>query len=73
MTISHPDTPDDPAFELRFWHLFIEGRALVFPCDANGRVRLDELSDRARQNYLFARALVGREYATPSVTRRDVH
>lgn len=57
------------AYELRFESLFHSGRALAFPCDAQGGVRLDALSDRARQNYLFARAVVGREYATPIVLR----
>ena len=52
-------------FELRFESLFRHGRAMVFPCDAVGRVDLDALSARARCNYLYARALVGRDYATP--------
>ena len=56
-------------YELRFESLFHTGRALAFPCDAQGGVRLDALSERARQNYLFARAVVGREYATPVVLR----
>lgn len=56
-------------YELRFESLFQAGRALAFPCDAQGGVRLDALSERARQNYLFARAVVGREYATPIVLR----
>jgi hypothetical protein len=55
------------SYELRFRSLFQEGRALSFPCDANGQVELDALSERARHNYLFARALMGREYATPAV------
>jgi hypothetical protein len=59
----------DPDYELRFESLFHAGRALAFPCDAQGGVRLDALSDRARQNYLFARAVVGREYAAPVVLR----
>ncbi len=54
-------------YELRFESLFHSGRALTFPCDAQGGVRLDALSERARQNYLFARAVVGRDYATPIV------
>jgi hypothetical protein len=54
-------------WELRFESLFQQGRALAFPCDARGRVELDALSDRARQNYLYARAVVGREFATPAV------
>ena len=50
------------AFELRFTSLFNAGRALAFPCDAAGRVDLDALSERARSNYFYARA-VGREFA----------
>jgi len=57
-------------YELRFESLFQAGRALAFPCDAHGGVMLDALSDKARQNYLFARAVVGRDYATPIVLRR---
>jgi len=32
-------------------------------------VELDALSERARSNYLYARAVVGREFATPAVVR----
>jgi hypothetical protein len=56
-------------YELRFESLFKQGRAMAFPCDASGHVMLDELSERARSNYLYARAVVGREYATPAVVR----
>ncbi len=55
------------AFELRFQSLFNEGRALTFPCDAQGHVDMDALSLRARDNYLYARTVVGREFATPAV------
>lgn len=54
-------------YELRFLSLFQEGRAYAFPCDAQGRVDLDALSERARLNYLYARAVVGRELSTPAV------
>lgn len=54
-------------FEIRFQSLYHEGRALCFPCDAQGHVDLDGLSDRARENYLYARAVIGREYAYPRV------
>lgn len=57
-------------YELRFESLFQAGRALAFPCDAHGGVSLDALSEKARQNYLFARAVVGRDYASPIVLRR---
>ena len=53
--------------EIRFQSLFNEGRALCFPCDAQGQVPMDKLSERARDNYLYARAVVGREYAYPCV------
>lgn len=53
--------------ELRFQSLFNEGRALTFPCTPNGKVDMDAMSDRARNNYLAARALIGREYAYPVV------
>lgn len=67
-TISCPS-----AHELRFESLFNPGRALAFPCDPQGHVELDALSERARRNYLYARAVVGREYATPAVTCADGH
>ena len=54
---------------IKYQSLFNEGRALCFPCDEQGRVDLDALSERARQNYFYARAVVGREFATPSVYR----
>lgn len=54
-------------YELRFQSLFHSGKALSFPCDAQGAVMLDALSERARENYLFARAVVGHEYASPVV------
>jgi hypothetical protein len=59
-------------FELRFESLFQQGRALAFPCDERGRVELDRLSERARRNYLYARAVVGREFATPAVVLGQV-
>ncbi len=61
---------DGAGYELRFQSLFDEGRAFVFPCDAQGRVDLDSLSERARHNYLYARAVIGREVSMPSVRVR---
>jgi hypothetical protein len=58
---------------LRFESLFDPGRALAFACDARGEVKLDTLSDRARLNYEYARAMVGVEYATPAVEREMPH
>jgi hypothetical protein len=56
-----------PCRQIRFASLFRPGRALSFPCDAEGHVDLDTLSEQARSNYLIARALVGRDYAAPRV------
>jgi hypothetical protein len=57
-------------FSILFPSLFREGRALAFPCTADGQVVLDSLSERARHNYLFARAMVGKDYGWPRVQRR---
>jgi len=60
-------TPQDRHFELRFRSLFNEGRGYAFPCDAQGHVDIDALSDRARSNYFYARTVIGRELAVPMV------
>jgi len=57
----------DARYELRFQSLNRQGRGWAFPCDAQGEVDLDRMSERARNNYFFARALMGREYAFPRV------
>lgn len=61
--------PLNDDYELRFDSLFQAGRGLAFPCDAQGGVRMDALSEAARRNYLFARAVVGRDFASPVVQR----
>ena len=60
-------------FELCFQSLFDRGRGYAFPCDSKGQVDLGQLSDRARNNYLYARAVVGRELAVPAVRPSDLH
>jgi hypothetical protein len=60
-------------FELRFQNLFDSGRGYAFPCDCKGLVSLDQLSDRARNNYLYARAMVGRELSAPAVQPSGRH
>lgn len=60
-------------YQLCFRSLFNSGRGFSFPCDPNGRVDLDELTDRARNNYLFARAMVGRDLAVPAVEAVTLH
>ncbi len=54
-------------YQLRYQPLFDSGRAFAFPCDRGGRVDLDSLSERARIDYLYPRAVVGWELAPPAV------
>ena len=64
---AHPSIPN---FELCFQNLFDEGRGLAFPCDERGAVDIDALSPRARNNYFYARAAIGREFGFPErITR----
>jgi len=65
--------PARPGYELRFRSLFRPGRGLSFDCDASGNVDLDALSERARDNYLYARTVVGREFFMPVVQPCDLH
>ena len=60
-------------YELRFRSLFDEGRAYAFPCDAEGHVDMDALSERALENYLYARTVIGREVAMPAVQLSAIH
>ncbi len=60
-------------YELRFQSLSNAGRAYVFPCDAEGNVDLDALSDKARMNYLHARTVVGRDLSCPAVVANPAH
>ena len=53
------------SFEVRYLPLSRVGHALCFPCDSSGHVDLNALSSRALSDYLFARAMVGREYGLP--------
>lgn len=66
-------SPQPDGFELRFTSLFNEGHAFAFPCDAAGHVDLDGLSERARNNYFYARATVGREFSFPAVRGGTLH
>ncbi|MEJ6022286.1 hypothetical protein [Ramlibacter sp. PS4R-6] len=66
-------TPTAHSFQLCYRSLFNSGRGFAFPCDPQGHVDLDGLGDRARDNYLFARAMVGRELAMPAVEAVTVH
>jgi hypothetical protein len=54
------------AFQLCFRSLR-SGSDFAFPCDAEGHVDLDNMSERTRNNYFYARAMMGREVAYPAV------
>ena len=61
------------AYEVRFESLIKSGRDFAFPCDQNGRLDLDRASETARNNYFFARAMVGREFSPPVVRPLALH
>ena len=67
MTKRHAAPRARALFEVRFQSLHRVGFALSFPCDMQGHVDLDSLSENARDNYLYARATVGREFASPTI------
>ena len=67
MNVLKTDSNGPATYELRFQSLHDAGRAYVFPCDAAGHVDMDALTDNARENYLFARIVVGRDVSTPAV------
>jgi hypothetical protein len=71
MNASRIAASDSVHYELRYRSLFNEGRAYTFPCDASGRVDMDSLTEKARHNYLYARAVVGREFTVPDIQVRD--
>jgi hypothetical protein len=54
-------------FELRFNGLFNRGTGFSFPCDALGHVDVGALSDKGRENYFHACAVVGSELSAPRV------
>jgi len=63
----------DATHVLWFESLFAPGSGYAFPCDARGQVDLDALGPRALDNYLYARAVVGRELACPAVEPSALH
>ncbi len=63
---------DDSAHhQLCFVSLLPQGQGVSVPCDTHGEVDLNSLSERLRNAYLGARALIGWEYAHPIV--EEVH
>jgi hypothetical protein len=67
--LQHPSEEDNlrPTHLLHFEPLTGQGAGLDIPCDPQGRVRLDKLGDRLRNDYFFAHTLIGRLFARPTV------
>lgn len=61
------DLPVRENHQLCFLALEDGHEGYAFPCDPAGHVELDRLTERQRVDYLYARAVVGREVAPPSV------
>ena len=61
----HAESP--ARYELRFAGLHHPEHGYAFPCDAEGHVDIDGLPSRARVNYLYAHAVIGRELFAPVI------
>lgn len=59
--------PGERTHELRFRSLSNQGRGYAFPCDREGQVDLDALTEHARRNYFFAHTVIGSEFYMPVV------
>lgn len=53
--------------ELQFESLSGSGQTRTFPCDVSGHVNMNLLADHALYEYLYVRALIGREFSAPRV------
>ncbi len=74
INLDSPDAPDAlaearalPTHLLHFEPLTAGEAGLDIPCDPHGRVGLDALGDKLRNDYFFARTLIGRLFAAPTV------
>ena len=56
-----------PTHLLHFEPLTAGDAGLDVPCDPQGRVGLDALGEKLRNDYFFARTLIGRLFAAPTV------
>jgi hypothetical protein len=54
-------------FKLYFRSLCEGGAVYAFPCNAEGHVDIDGLGERSRNDYFYARTVVGREVSMPMV------
>lgn len=59
--------PAQPTHLLHFEPLSAGEAGLDIPCDPLGRVGLDALGESLRNDYFFARTLIGRLFARPTI------
>jgi len=52
-------------YELRFADLSTRRCEHAFPCNKIGLVDIDELTDRRRTDYFYARSMVGKKFSAP--------
>jgi len=71
MNVNHAGDVAAHGFHLRFRPLQAQLADCTVPCDADGHVHLDSLSDNLRRDYLFARTLVGRDFMRPAIELDD--
>jgi hypothetical protein len=57
-------------FELYFESLREPRQVKSFPCDESGHVDMDRLEKTVLCEYLYARAVIGKEFHSPAVRRR---
>jgi hypothetical protein len=67
MTPSSQASNAQVAYQLHFQSLVRARVACDFPCDAAGHVDMDALEERVLTSYLYARAVIGCEFALPVV------
>jgi hypothetical protein len=60
-------------YEIQFESLVGGCQSVSFPCDSEGHVDLNALSPAAMENYLYARAMIGREFASPEFRNHLAH
>lgn len=53
---------------LHYQSLSLAERSYDFPCDGEGHVQLDELTEPQRNDYFYARVVVGNSLAAPHVS-----
>jgi hypothetical protein len=67
MTTTDISSSRSTRYELRFRPLRGRGTSLSFPCNDRGCVDMDALEAARLRDYLYARAVIGFEFACPAV------